>query len=702
MPADFHFLHPLWLLALLPLGLLLAMLVRGRGGAGAWQRVIEPQLLAALTVGSAGRPRRWPLVLLGLGWLLAVLALADPTFERVSVPAFRDAAARVAVLDVSQSMLADDLSPSRLERARFKVQDILRRADPGQAGGQVGLVVFAGDAFTVSPLTDDADTIRGMLEALSPEIMPAQGSRPDLGIVQALELLRQAGVRDGEVVLLTDDAGGARARSAATDLRRAGHRLAVIGVGTEEGAAVPGARTSRGAVIARLDPGALRSLARSGGGEYARITVDDSDLRQVLRGDTRTRIRDSDKPQEAEIWKELGPWVALALAPLAAFGFRRGWLLLPVLLALHLGAVVPTPVWAQPAGAPAAPSAGGALDGHWRQGWRDLWQRRDQQAAGALARGAVDRALEVAKDPARAGAASYRLGDFDAAAQAFAGGDSADHHYNRGNALARGGQLEDALAAYDAALAQDPDMADARYNRQQVEEALRRQQEQSQQEQSGQQSEQPSSDQRSEQGESQQQPSQGSAGQQGDDQPSGGEQADAGSEQPDQAQGQGQDPGQDQAQESGQDDAGTRGEQSAEHDAAQEGEGGAPSQSAEAEQAAGQDAPDAGDQPGQADDQSPAEAEQRRAAEAQAAEDYRNEAEAASSGGEQADATGDAATAAGGGDLPDTAALEDRQAADQWLRRIPDDPAGLLRRKFLYQYRLREGQRQGGPPQNPW
>ena len=726
MPAELHFLHPGWFLALLPLALVVTMLGRQRGGAGAWQRVIEPQLLAALTVGADGRPRRWPLALLGLGWLLAVLALANPAFERVSVPAFRDAAARVVVLDLSQSMLADDLSPSRLERARFKVEDILRLSDPAPTGsgsgsmaaGQVGLVAFAGDAFAVAPLTDDADTIRGMLEALSPEIMPVQGSRPDLGIRQAQELLRQAGVQGGEVVLLTDDDGGARARSAAADLERAGHRLAVIGVGTEEGAVVPGVRTARGSVVARLDTGALRSLARHGGGSFARITADDSDLREVLRRATRGQIREEDKPEQVEIWKELGPWLALALAPLAAFGFRRGWLMLPLVVALHLGAAVPRPALAQAALAPSASqvaSTTGAGDS-WTQRWRDLWQRRDQQAAGALARGAFDRARAVAQDAARVGSASYRLGDFDAAARAFSADDSADAHYNRGNALARAGQLEDALAAYDAALEREPDMADAQYNRRQVEEALRRQQQsEPQQHDDQQQSDQQQSDRQQpnpqqtgqQQAEQQRDQSAQSQGPGQSNQDSQGQQADAGAEQEKQGENQGEagdespaDQAQAQAQQGHADDSGAKDAASAEH-ATPPGEQAEPD-ATRPQQAAGTDAGDDAEQPAGEEQETAAEAERRRAAEAQAADDYRAEAAAARAGGGGEPSEADADAAAGPGELPDTAALESRQAADQWLRRIPDDPAGLLRRKFLYQYRMRGGQDQGGPAEKSW
>jgi Ca-activated chloride channel family protein len=695
---EFRFLSPAWLLALLPLGLLLLALSREQGSGGAWRRVVDPRLLAALTVGAEGRPRRWPLVMLGVGWLGAVVALANPTFERVEVPAYRGAAARVVALDLSRSMLADDLRPSRLARAQLKLEDILDRS----ADGQVGLVVFAGDAFSVVPLTDDAETIRGVLPALTPDVMPTQGSRVDLAIGEALKLLRQGGVRDGEVVLLTDAAGGARARSAATALRQAGHRLAIIGVGTSEGGVVPDVRSARGAVLARLDAGELRALARHGGGTFARIAADDADLRRVLSDAQRAGLRADQAPREAQVWKELGPWLTLALVPFAALGFRRGWLLLPGLLALNLGMAVPEPATAadDPVASAAAAGPGRTESGGFGQYWRDLWQRRDQQAAGALARGDYRRASQLAEDPARSGAAQYRLGAFEAAAAAFAAGDDAQDHYNRGNALARAGQLEAALAAYDEALARQPGMADAVHNRAQVEAALQR---------------------------PPQQQDQSSAQQEKSE--AGGASADESAAQPNNGQGaDGQDASQAQAGDQRDADAGDGAGSDAQQDAAADAAQVEPQPGTDAATAPGSDAEapeqaQAGARPGDddaradsdpamptgapagADDAPPSQAAEaaRRASEERAAQDYRAEADAADA--DAGDGTArepgkDGAEGSSADTSRQIAELERRQAADQWLRRIPDDPAGLLRRKFLYQYQMRP--RRSGPPEDPW
>jgi len=647
--ADFHFLTPAWLLALMPLALLLWLAWRSAAGSSAWRRIIDPRLLAALSVDGGDGVRRWPLALLALAWIIAVVALANPTFERAPVPAFRTDAARVVVLDLSRSMLAADLTPSRLERARYKVADILA----ADAEAQVGLVAFAGDAFTVAPLSDDAETIRNMLDALSPDLMPVQGSRPDLAIEQAQALLEQAGARGGEVVLLTDDAGDARARGAAEALRGAGHRLAVIGVGTEEGAPVPGVSRSDGPVVATLAPDALRDLAAAGGGRYARVSAGDTDLRAVLSDTGNRAAKLDDDPRQAEVWKELGPWITLALLPLGAAAFRRGWLLSIVIVAAPAMLMAPRPALAF--------------------GWDDLWQRRDQQAQQALVSGEHERARALADHPTRLGSALYRLGDYAAAAEAFAGGDSAVDHYNRGNALARAGELEQALDAYDDALQRAPGLTDAAYNRARVEEALRQQTEQQQQ---------GDSDQEGDQGQQENAPH-------GQDSQAGQADSERGASDGQSEQPSGESGAQASSPSEAQDDA-------SDHDQA----GDQPGQQAQTSMSDDDQGQDSADDGGGA--QSPTAAADPRRDE-QAANAYRDEAAAAQADAESQDEDAPPldATAAGGEELSPEE-REARQAADQWLRRIPDDPAGLLRRKFLYQYQSRTDGDTEIRAGNPW
>ncbi|MES1265788.1 MAG: VWA domain-containing protein, partial [Variovorax sp.] len=234
MLENFHFIRPLWLLALIPLALLVWQIRASGAGDNPWRRVVDARLLPLLLVGRGQTADRAALWLLAAGWLIAALALADPTWERRPQPVYQTTAARVVVLDLSRSMNATDLKPSRLVRARFKVEDVLDLATEGQTG----LVAYAGDAFTVSPMTRDVNTIRALLKVLDPELMPVDGSRADLGLLKAGELLRQAGTSDAQVLLIADGVQTdkvAATEAAATRLGSEGYRVIALGIGADAG-----------------------------------------------------------------------------------------------------------------------------------------------------------------------------------------------------------------------------------------------------------------------------------------------------------------------------------------------------------------------------------------------------------------------------------------------------------------------------------
>jgi Ca-activated chloride channel family protein len=455
--ADFHFLRPAWLLALALLPLLAWFWRREARRSDPWRRICDLSLLPHLVQEPVGLLRTgaapW---LAGAGFVLLVLALAGPSFRQEVRPVLRLQAPLILAVDLSERMRATDLKPDRVSRMRFKLADLLSR----RGEGQTALIGYAGDAFTVAPLTDDAASLRDLAAALSPEVMPLPGQRADRAIELALRLLRDAGETSGDLLLLTDRVDG-RAGNAARAARDAGLRVSVLGIGTAQGAPVPRARggfledESGAILLPQLDAAALEQLARLGGGRYALLTVDAADLERLgvtaARVDATTRLEEDARSRLS--WRDEGPWLLLALLPLAALAFRRGWLaVVALMLAL-----------------PAAPAQ--ALD------WRGLWQRPDQRAWDALEQGDSTTAQALARDPALRGAAAYRAEDYPAAIEDFARAGNAVGSYNLGNALAGAGRYEEALDAYARALAQQPDFPDAAANRKAVEDWLRQQQE---------------------------------------------------------------------------------------------------------------------------------------------------------------------------------------------------------------------------------
>lgn len=356
MLAEFHLLRPEWLWAIPAVIAVAILLARRELGPGNWQNVVDPALMPHVLSGSAGQRGglRWWLV--GLAGVIAALSLAGPAWQRIEQPVFRSDQALVVALDLSRSMDAQDVSPSRMLRARLKILDLLER----RASGQTALIVYSANAFTVTPLTSDTDTIAALANSLSTDIMPSRGSYPTTAIQKGQMLLEQAGAGFGEVLLITDGGSSPAAERAARDLRDAGFSLSILGVGTEQGAPIPklagGFVTDRAGqiAVARLEERSLRGLAAAGGGRYATLTSDSRDLDYLLAGEVGMR-QASDDALATDQWHEEGPWLALLLLPLGAFAFRRGWLLLLVV------ALLPMPETAE------------------ASMWDDLWRTKDQQ-----------------------------------------------------------------------------------------------------------------------------------------------------------------------------------------------------------------------------------------------------------------------------------------------------------------------------------
>jgi Ca-activated chloride channel family protein len=657
--SDLHLLRPLWLLALIPSIALIAALWRGHLRKNDWQQVIDADLLAALSDHSpAQQQRRWPLTLIALAWLLAIVALAGPTWQRLPQPVYQQQEALVIVLDLSPSMYATDAKPSRLVQARREIRDVLRLR--AKQGGSTGLIAYAGDAYVVTPLTEDTRTIELLLPSLDPGIMPLPGNNPLLALQRAEQLIRDAQVDQGHILLITDGIPKSDFDALSQFNRSRHHRLSILGVGSDSGAPIPLPRggflkNNRGdVIIAKFNQRTIKDWSKRAKVRYRHSHFSDADVESLLEPPLAERAikqQATELSQRFDSWRDLAPWLALALLPLAALAFRRGWLL-GLLLVFTL----------QP-----APPA-------YAFSWQDLWFNDNQQGQRALGEEDAERAASLFKDDQWRGVARYQDGDYEGAAEEFARQDSSQSNYNRGNALAMQGDLEAAIKAYDRALTLDPDNQDAAQNKRQVEELLEQQQEQ--------------------EGDSEQDQD----GEQGAD----GDQQDADSDQ----------------QKDGSDQQGDEGDQRDPGDGEQNGEG-SDNASEDDQQGSGQNEPDSQQNPPssngdnedgspQPNDSSQQDEGSQQADESTQAEDSENsqaegsdgdqpEPESASnpengaaqgtedpnSGAEEAEQ--DAASGSGATPVEESSAAD--QELQQWLRQIPDEPGKLLQRKFDYQYR---------------
>ncbi|WP_047528395.1 tetratricopeptide repeat protein [Pseudomonas sp. 11/12A] len=448
-----YWFRPWWLLLLPLLGWLLWQLWHRQKRAGRWQMILPPAFHAALLSGGNGRDSKLPWIALGVAWLLTVFALLGPSWERVEQLSQKPADPLVVLLELTPEMLATDVQPNRLEQARRKLFDLLQN----RSDAQTAIVVYAGSAHTLVPLSDDLATSRNLLDALKPSLMPEAGHRADLAVVKALTLLQQAALGDGRILLI----GSSLTEQERLEIRRAlsgkSTQFLMLGIGTAEGAPITQddgsfLKDEQGAILVpRLDDAGLKAFATDLDGHYRHARLDDADLRELGLLDGPRNLRNDGQTLRLDTWADQGYWLLLPLLLLAACAGRRGWLFcLPLLLAL------PQPSY--------------AFD------FQDLWLRPDQQGQHLLKQKRPAEAAQHFEDHQWQGVALYEAGDYTGAAQRFAEGNDAHAHYNRGNALAKSGELEAALDAYDQALERQPDLRPALTNKALVENLLKQQQ----------------------------------------------------------------------------------------------------------------------------------------------------------------------------------------------------------------------------------
>jgi Ca-activated chloride channel family protein len=594
--TDFHFIRPFWLLALIPFAIVLVLSWKNKLMQGNWSQVCDAELLPYILQQKATTQNRWPLYSAAMAGLITIIALAGPSWERLPAPAFRNASALVILLDLSRSMDAADIKPSRLIRARYKISDILKR----RKDGQTALIVYAGDAFTVTPLTEDNETINSQLTALETEIMPSQGSDTRSALDKAVSLFKQAGLTRGQILLVTD---GVILEDTLKVVRSLdAYQLSVLGVGTAHGAPI---KISQGGfmkdisgniVVPKLNSQDLQKLANTGGGSFRLISADDSDIDALLANlDTRAEQQEKEGNNLLlDLWQDQGPWLLLLVLPLAALSFRRGILCLALMVLLPI------------------PKNSYALE------WQDLWQSKDQQAQKNFNKQKFGQAATQFDDPEWKAAAHYKAGKYTQAVESLQGIQSIGGLYNKGNALARSGQLQEALQAYQQALTIDPKHEDTLHNQALVEQQLKKQEQDNKQ--------------------------------QGDDQSS---------EQDSQSQKKQEDEQSDEKESSEQ----TQDQQSQQNKSEQDERSTDQQQSDEKQNQKQQADKDAADK---------SENKQRQAEQNQKQKE-KNTEERSQAKTEQA-----------------MQEDENQQANEQWLQRIPDDPSGLLKRKFKYQYGKRK------------
>lgn len=407
--AAFHFLRPWWLMVV-PIAMLLWWGIRRRATRPpAPPKGVAPHLAAALTLGGTGPRRLRPIDGIALTLLLLAFAAAGPTWSRIPNPLVAETAPLAVALEVSESMQATDVPPSRLERAKHKMLDLMA----ARSGGRLALIAYAGSAHRVVPLTEDLAVLKPFLEALSPDIMPSPGQNATEALALAVATLAEE-TTPGAILFVLDDLDQADLPSFERHLAGEGTPVLFLSLASRD---VSGGSFPGGATIVRGTP-------------------DRSDVAQLNRR-IASAYRAALTQDERLDWADKGWILAWPAALLTLLWFRRGWTMRWVLL-------------------PAAVSLGGTAGTAQADGWVDWFLTADQQGRLVYEAGDFAAAGEGFADPQWKGYALYRAGRYAEAAEVLDRLDSAEGAFARGMALVRSRDYRGGIAAFEGAVARDP------------------------------------------------------------------------------------------------------------------------------------------------------------------------------------------------------------------------------------------------------
>lgn len=445
---DLWFLRPVWFWGFIPVAAIFLMFLVNSRRKEAWKKSFSRTILPFISIKGTRRKFLLPRILLIFLLSLMILALAGPTWEEREHPGDRIEAAMVVVLDLSRSMLAEDIQPNRLERAKLKIKDLFD-ASPGI---RTALVAYAGSAHMVVPFTRDYPLINYQMDALRPSIMPMMGTnlRDALDLADSLLDREEA---PGTILLLTDriteDEAGRIRESAGNS------NMEIMILATPGGAAIPQGRSilrdrSGEVVVAGFDPSILGSLGNDPGVNIITVTLDETDVR-ILAMHIRENLEFISDPEQAETnWKDAGYWILLPLVLLTLLWFRRGWMIHWIWLLLLF--------------------PGCSSSGDFRMA--DIFRTRDQQGQRLMEQGKPEKAAERFESDRRRGYAYAEAGQLEEAIEAYGYETNADGFYNLGVLYSRSGDAEAAREAFRTALELDPGMEAARINLNRVDQVL--------------------------------------------------------------------------------------------------------------------------------------------------------------------------------------------------------------------------------------
>lgn len=450
----------LWLLSVIPLVWILYFFFYCQNSSlHQLKKFIDGHLLPYLLVNhSSKRGSLWKnLLFWSFAWTLLVFALAGPRWDFREIETFSKDQSLVILLDLSESMNATDVKPSRLVRAKQKIEDLLNLSK----GVKMGLIAFAADPHMITPITDDKETIRHLLPALGTDLIFVQGSRLGPAVMMAEAMLKSEPGNNQALLLISD--GGFEDASAIKDIQKLASQGVVIytmGIGTVEGAPL---RDSEGNMIkkngqillSKLEREKLREISRLGNGRYLNALYSDDEEALILKDLSEKAEVQIEWGKKNRLWDERFYLFIFPVLPVILLWFRRGHLFAALLFLF-----VPLSVLQA-------------------NSFSEYFKNREELAKQALDEGDYPRAAENFQDSYRKGVAYYKTGNFAEAEKMFKQSlrpeVASQAAYNLGNALVQQQKLKEALIAYEDVLKKWPDHKKAQENLELVKKMLEEQ-----------------------------------------------------------------------------------------------------------------------------------------------------------------------------------------------------------------------------------
>lgn len=435
-PDLFHFLRPEWLWAFIPMVLIAVLILFTSRENKKWKKIIAPALHGFMFTKEKRSGVTFPLFAFILIMSLVILSVSGPTWEKEEIPGTKSEAVLMIALDVSLSMLAEDIQPNRLERAKFKIRDLLK-ANPGT---RVSLYVYAGTAHTVIPLCSDYNIIIHHLESLSPGIMPVRGSNLPMLMEMADSVFSHV-TAPSTLLIVTDVIKEEAVNLLELFVNNSLHNIEILAMATQQGATIP--ENDKGKfvtdengnlVVSKLNTEILFNLQKHKKINVNSLTLDNSDMELMATKIRKKLAFQEDDEKSDEQWKDIGFVLVILLVLVLPFWFRKGWMIqyswIPLLFFMS--------------------SCTGSFT------WENMWNSPDYQAQKLYNQEKFEEAGETFESSFHQGVAFYKAGNFDAAAQAFAQDSSTNSLFNLGMAYTQMGRYDEALKVIALASEKDP------------------------------------------------------------------------------------------------------------------------------------------------------------------------------------------------------------------------------------------------------